>query len=211
MRNKIHILLFYFFYHINSYNGFLLSKINNRILSIKSYNKNPFGKKYYDQYLNPNKSDEINNKIFIKKYPLTRPDFLNKIRQLNSKNETLQNDAILGNFNETTSSEGQENDFSSDENTPTLRIYLNKSNLLKSLGLEFENEEDEQKVNGFFDEDEDTGRRRYRESSEKKSKNFEVIKNYNILFKDVGGYENVKKELEQLVFKKNASPLCVLV
>ena len=199
MINKIHILLFYFFFHMNSFNGFLFRKISHRVLTVKSYNRNPFGRKYYDNYLNPNKSEEINNEMFIKKYPLTRPDFLKKIKQLNSRNETLQNNAILGNFNETTSPEGQENEYSGDENTPTLRIYLNKSNLLKSLGLEFESEEDEQKVNGYFDEDEDTGRRRYHESSEKKSKNFEVIKNYNILFKDVGGYENVKKELEQCV------------
>jgi hypothetical protein len=118
----------------------------------KIHNRNPFGRKYYEQYLSPNKSENPNNSDFIKKYPLIRPDFIDKIKQLNSKNQTEQDDAILGNNNGTEDSENASETDS--ENKPTLRIFLNKSNFLKSLGVQFDNGEDEQKTNGFFDEDE---------------------------------------------------------
>ena len=36
-------------------------------------------------------------------------------------------------------------------------------------------------------------------SEDLKSKNFEVIKNYNLKFNDIGGYQNVKNELDQCV------------
>ena len=201
--NLINIINFILF--INNFStGFNIKLLDNRLSLSKTYYSNPFGKKYYDQYLNKNKTNTLNktnispNKIFIKKYPLTRPDFIDKMKNLNSNNNTIQNDAILNNHNET-----NERDNDMDEEGPSIRIVLNTSGFLRSLGLKIDDEEEndnqETKGNGYFDEDEETGRKRFYESSEKKSKNFEVIKNYNICFKDVGGYENIKKELEQCV------------
>lgn len=176
----------------------LIPKIYNKPILTNLHNKNPFGRKYYEHYLNKNKTNIQNDKYFMKKYPLTRPDFMEKLKNLNSKNVTIQNNAILNNYNHTfNEEEEEENDSYDDENRPTIRIILNKSNFLKSLGINVE--DNEEKSDGYFDEDEETGRKRYYETTEKKSKNFEVIKNYNVFFKDVGGYENVKRELEQCV------------
>jgi hypothetical protein len=82
-----------------------------------------------------------------------------------------------------------------------VRIILNKSNFLKSLGINIENEENEdnEDTNGYFEEDEDTGRKKYVENKNSKSKNFEAIKNYDIMFKHVGGYDNIKQELNQCI------------
>ena len=194
---KCFLFLFSLFNLNNTIIGMITKNYNKPILT-NLHNKNPFGRKYYENYLNKNKTNIQNDKYFMKKYPLTRPDFMEKLKNLNSKNVTIQNNAILNNYNDTSNEEEDETFNDDDENRPTLRIILNKSSFLKSLGINVEDNEEE-KSDGYFDEDEETGRKRYYETTEKKSKNFEVIKNYKVFFKDVGGYENVKRELEQCI------------
>jgi cell division protease FtsH len=203
------ILYLYFtlniFLNVNSLiNPFITYKKNTNIGQDKN-RYNPFSKKYYQELSDrkKNNTENDNSGLIKKKYFLTRPSYIEELRKLNSKNTTIQDNSILGLDNLDTNDEEQEEM----EYVPKLRIFLPKSSFLKSLGIELEddingeneNENNEENINGYFDEDDDTGRKRYIESPNTKSKNFEVIKKYNVMFKDVGGYENVKEELNQCV------------
>ena len=110
-------------------------------------NYSPYGQKYYENYL----------------------------KNLNSKNITLQNNAILEKTTTATIESSQ--------------IKINSNNQKKKSRII-----DEEYYDMFGNP------LRFESSnSNKKSENFEIIKNNKFSFKNVGGYENIKKELYQCI------------
>jgi len=144
-----------------------------------------------------NNVDDLNETHLSRRYYKTRPDFMERMSRLNSKNTTIQNESILNSDDDYDDENYNDVD---DESMPQIRINIHKNSFLQALGIRIEDENNEDSdTHGNFEEDENTNRRSYVEREKSKSKNFAVVKNFDINFSSVGGYNNVKRELEQCV------------
>jgi cell division protease FtsH len=138
-----------------------------------------------------------NSPQFHRKYPLSRHGHERYIQRLYAKNMTNPQDdddkagedmidKILKQANNTNALPG----------SPGLRIIINKDLFgFPSNGRNGNDNDD--------DDDEDIlsklRSRSFRQNQRKKSENFEVVKDSGITFDNVGGYYNVKKELDQCI------------
>ena len=169
-------------YHFSErYTEQLFKKIQNQ-----NYNRNYS----FSSYNNNDKLDNIKKNAQYYEFLLKR---------LNSKNITEQNSNILGEDNNSISLQ----QYNQTNEVPRVRIILNKNpaNFLTGLGIQFNPvEEENSDFNSGENENMFNGQQMpNNKGSYTKTKNFEILKNPDTNFADVGGYENVKDELKQSV------------
>ena len=133
---------------------------------------------------------------FNKTYPISKGYYEKYIKRLNSKNITIQTDEIMG--NDDIYSYLPENNVQKINGTK-YRIIINK-NLFSAFNIQDPN--DKNNDSDDYDQNENEDEENYRNifyPKKKNSKNFEVMNKSPIKFKDVGGYDSIKAELNQCI------------
>jgi len=224
----VHYFFLCFFLFSYCTDGFINISFKKPVHSLtaqmRENKKYPFSASYYASYIKRisgnSSSDEHEHEAFINKYKrrysITNPDFHQQIRRLNSKNSSIQNNEILGEDDVDDFIQRQANNtFYLNKNLfegnitsiPGIRIIISKQGLadfdIFNRGGESEENEDNDDADDYDSYSRKYGRRNTNRNrnndANKKSENFQVITDYPISFKDIGGYDKVKYELAQCI------------
>lgn len=168
--------------------------VSSVLFVTRKYNNNK-------QYNNKQYNNKHNNK-----YPLSHRGYENYLRRLNSKNITEREYHMVGGDFFTQDDDEQDDDYSGiEEFLNSLNNTISNNNQNGEIRIILSNNEDFDPSIFNTDNKEDESeiyrkRRRNKFSGKtKKSENFEIIDKSPINFNDVGGYDNIKSELQQCV------------
>jgi len=174
------------------------------------------GTLYVSSILSLSSSRVIQTRLMMykKKYPISSSYYERYIRNLNSNNITIQNEYILNNMsaeNETEYASEYSSESASDSASDSAsesrsgsgsdsQEYVSQNRnvqFIPQLGIfiytnnsNHNNEKNGDKYNPYEN---------YKKNKSKKSDNFEVIYDFPIKFKDIGGYDSIKLELKQCI------------
>jgi ATP-dependent metalloprotease FtsH len=180
---------------------------------IESHKKNyHFSQRYTEQLLKQIQNQNYNRNYSFSSYNNGKFDNMKKnaeyyeflLKKLNSKNITEQNASILSDDITNTNTNTNTDQYNQTNEVPRVKIIINRNpnSFFQGLGIQF-NQVEEEPPNFDSDENENmfNGKQMQNNkgSSYTKTKNFEILKNPDTNFADVGGYENVKDELKQSV------------
>ena len=159
-------------------NGFFNNIEKNTFSLRRLFSKkmsNPYGKKYISELSNRKKQKEdLSLKI---KYPVSKLYFEKQLKRLNSRN--ISSSPLVD--DEFTSEDDESMESSSSRNSKTY--------LYEIFGMEMLDDTDNTRGPS----------KTHIKVQPTKSENFEVVKNTDYKFEDVGGYQNVKNELTQCI------------
>ena len=177
-------------------------------------NKNPYGKHYYEELMErKNQKENLREhgkydyvklpKTGNRKYPLSQLMYEQQLMRLNNKNNTIKDKEFLKE-----DLNGNTNGNEANKRKGSNYVILNKKNLVGSF--EQSMQDINKALDGFEDDDLDDADATHfnamkkglwytKKTSRTKSENFEVALDIGVNFTDIGGYSNIKKELEQCV------------